>query len=93
MPKVLVHHARFAPEHAPIADRCPQCDADFTKPRALRRWAYVHQAELGHLRPDPDPTRTFASDDRLVEGTDYLYAFAYHCEACGYEVIDTAVTP
>ena len=36
---------------------------------------------------------TFAVDDGPLEGTDYLYAFAYHCEGCGYEVLDTAVEP
>ena len=93
MPKVLIHHARFIGEQPVLADRCPNCDADFTKPRALRRWAYIHQAELGHLHLGRDPDHTFASDDRLMEGTDYLYAFAFHCEACSYEVLDTAVAP
>jgi len=91
--QILIHHARFIGEQPLLADRCPNCDADFSTPGALRRWAYVHQADLGHLQSGFDPEYAFVIDARLDEGTDYLYAFAFHCEACGFEVLDTAVAP
>jgi len=93
MAQVLIHHARFIGEQPLLADRCPNCDADFSQAGSLRRWAYVHRADRGHLHSGLPPEYTFAVDDGPLEGTDYLYAFAYHCEGCGYELLDTAVEP